>query len=67
MGGIEVSVDLVIGIAVAFFVLALVWVMVIAGLTQIVRDSRMGETHPAQEAQQPMIGSTKLENTLKSD
>jgi Na+-transporting methylmalonyl-CoA/oxaloacetate decarboxylase gamma subunit len=38
MGGIEGIGELVIGIAVVFFVLALVWAKVIAGLIQIVRE-----------------------------
>ena len=57
MGGTEGIVALVIGIAVIFFVPALVWATVIAGLVQIVRD-RVREARPAQielaqEAQQP--------------
>ena len=38
MESIEGNVDLAISIAVVLFVLALVWVTVIAGLTQIVRE-----------------------------
>ena len=38
MAGIEGIAELVIGIAVVLFVLALVWDTVIAGLTQIVRE-----------------------------
>ena len=38
MGSIEGTVALVIGIAVVLFVPALVWVTVIAGLVQIVRE-----------------------------
>ena len=60
MGGIEGIVALVIGIAAVLFVPALVWATVIAGLIQIVRDkvreTRLAQTEPAQEAQQP-IGS----------
>ena len=37
MGGIEGNGELVIGIAVVLFVLALIWATVIAGLVQIVR------------------------------
>lgn len=52
--------SLVIGIAVVFFVPALFWATVIAGLIQIIRD-KIWETRPvqtelAQEAQQS-IGS----------
>jgi hypothetical protein len=55
--------EIVIGIAVVYFVPALVWATVIAGLIQTVRD-KVWETRPTQpqtlaglEAQQP-IGST---------
>ena len=55
MGGIEGITALVIGIAVVFFVPALVWATVIAGLYQIVRDrireTRPAQIEPAQEAQ----------------
>ncbi len=58
MGGMEGTVALVIGIAVALFVPALVWATVIAGLRQIVREkmreTRPAQIEPAQEAQQPI-------------
>ena len=47
MGSIEGIVALVIGIVVIFFVPALVWATVIAGLVQIVRE-KARETRPAQ-------------------
>jgi hypothetical protein len=56
MAGIEGTVALAIGIAVVLFVPAVVWVTVIAGLVQIVRDkireTRPTQIEPAQEAQQ---------------
>jgi Na+-transporting methylmalonyl-CoA/oxaloacetate decarboxylase gamma subunit len=60
MGSTEGTVALVIGIAVVFFVPALVWVTVIAGLRQIVRDkiqeeTRFTHTEPIQEVQQPTV------------
>jgi hypothetical protein len=58
MGNMEEFVALVIGIAIMFFVPALVWATVIAGLYQIVREkvreSRPAQTELAQEAQQPI-------------
>jgi hypothetical protein len=58
MGSIEGTGVLVVGIAVALFVPVVVWVMVIAGLIQIVRDkireTRLDQGDPGQEAQQPM-------------
>jgi hypothetical protein len=54
----EGIVALVIGIVVIFFVPALVWATVIAGLIQIVqekvREGRPAQIEPAQEAQQPL-------------
>jgi hypothetical protein len=38
MGGIEGSVELIIGVAVVFFVPALVWATVIAGLIRLVQE-----------------------------
>ena len=56
MGGMEGTAALVIGIAVALFVPALVWVTVIAGLYKIVRnrvrETRPAQIEPAQETQQ---------------
>ncbi len=58
MGGIEGTLALIIGITVVFFVPALVWATVIAGLIRIVRDkireSRPAQIEPAQEGQQSM-------------
>jgi glycine cleavage system H protein len=55
VGDIERIVALVIGLAVVLFVPALVWATVIAGLYQIVRDkireTRLVQTEPVQEAQ----------------
>jgi len=55
MESIEGAVALVIGIAVVFFVPALVWATVIAGLRQIVRDkikeTRSTQAEPIQEVQ----------------
>jgi hypothetical protein len=52
MGSPEGTVALIIGIAVVLFVPVLVWVMVIAGLIQIVRgkvrDSRSAPNQPDQ-------------------
>lgn len=48
MAGIERIAELVIGIAVVLFVLALVWDTVIAGLTQIVRE-KVREKHSHRE------------------
>ena len=57
MGGAGGTVALVIGLTVVFFVPALVWAMVIAGLRQIVRDkireTRSIQMEPSQEVQQP--------------
>jgi Na+-transporting methylmalonyl-CoA/oxaloacetate decarboxylase gamma subunit len=47
MGGIEGNVDLVIGIAVVLFVLALIWATVIVGLIRIVRE-KVRENAPAE-------------------
>ena len=59
MGSIEGTVALVIGIAVALFVPVLVWVMVIAGLRQIVRDkiqeTQSSQSELVQEVQQPTV------------
>jgi hypothetical protein len=58
MGSIEGTVALVIGIGVMFFVPALVWATVIAGLVQIVREkvreSRIAQDRRTQKAQQPV-------------
>ena len=60
VGSIEGILALVIGIAVMFFVPALVWALTIAGLVRIVREkareSRSVQTAPSQEAQ-PLLGS----------
>ena len=57
MESIEGAVALIIGIAVVFFVPALVWATVIAGLVQIVREkvreSRIAQGLRTQKAQQP--------------
>jgi hypothetical protein len=57
MGGAGGTVALVIGLTVVFFVPALVWAMVIAGLRQIVQDkireTRSIQMEPSQEVQQP--------------
>ena len=59
MGSIEGIVALVIGIAVMFFVPALVWATVISGLVQIVRD-KVCEPPPVQiessQKVQPLTG-----------
>jgi hypothetical protein len=52
MGGNEGIVTLVISIAVVLFVPALIWVTLIAGLVQIVRD-KTRETRPAQTESGP--------------
>jgi hypothetical protein len=49
MGGIERIGELVISIAVVFFVLVLVWATVIAGLIQIVRE-KARKKHSNQES-----------------
>ncbi len=58
MGDIEGIVTLIIGIAGVLCIPVLVWVTVIAGLYQIVRDkvreTRPVQIEPAQEAQRPM-------------
>lgn len=61
MGGAEGRVALVMGIAVVFFVPALVWAIAIAGLRQIVRD-KIRKTPsalrgPAQEVQRPTMSN----------
>jgi len=58
MESVEGTVALVIGIAVMFFVPALVWATVIAGLVQIVREKvresrRIAQGLRTQKAQQP--------------
>jgi hypothetical protein len=58
MASIEGAVALIIGIAVMFFVPALVWATVIAGLVQIVREKvregrAVGQGLRTQKAQQP--------------
>ena len=58
MGSIEGIVALVIGIAVMFFVPALVWATVIAGLVQIVREKvredRKAQALRTRESQLPV-------------
>ena len=60
MGSPQAVGALVLGIVVMFFVPALVWATVIAGLVRIVRqkvrESHAAQTDPTQEARQP-IGS----------
>jgi hypothetical protein len=47
MGGIEGIGELVVGIAVVFFVLAPVWATVVVGLIQIVREkARQKHSNP---------------------
>ena len=52
MESIEGAVALVIGIAVMFFVPALVWATVIAGLVQIVRE-KVRESRAVAQARRP--------------
>jgi len=56
MGNVEGIVALVIGIAAVFFIPALIWITVITGLIQIVRekvrDSRSAEAEPLREAEE---------------
>jgi len=63
MGGAGGIVAVVSGLAVVFFVPALVWAMVIAGLRQIVRDkireTRSTPMGPAQEVQQPTMSNQR--------
>lgn len=56
MGNVEGTVALVIGIAAVFFIPALIWITVITGLIQIVRekvrDSRPVQAEPLREAEE---------------
>ena len=56
MGNVEATVALVIGIVAVFFIPALIWITVIAGLIQIVREkireSRPVQAEPLREAKQ---------------
>lgn len=58
MESLQVTMALVLGVAVMFLAPALVWALAIGGLVRIVRkrvrESRATQTGLAQEAQQPM-------------
>ncbi|MDH4135189.1 MAG: hypothetical protein OEW09_00520 [Anaerolineae bacterium] len=65
MGDVEAIVTLVIGIAGVFFVPVLVWVTVIAGLYQIVRD-KVQETRPVQTELAQSAVANRLERNWKT-
>jgi hypothetical protein len=71
MGNVEGIVALVIGIAAVFFIPALIWITVITGLIQIVRekvrDSRLAEAEPLREAEERIrrTSPTKVSLSVK--
>ena len=65
MGDIEGIVTLIIGIAGVLCIPVLVWVTVIAGLYQIVRD-KVRETHPVQTELPQNAVANRLERNWKT-